>query len=248
MWIQGLFTGDPLRPQVLLTPWPSQVQLDAECGETIWMMSGALSALHSATLQCPVVMCFIKSFIVLHVFLLLMLASSREKTRQTATPAAAPPMPTVTIDPPAPFVVEAGDPGQAVILKVRSTTGKPTAANTDGSLCGIGFRAVPEFGAASQELLNAQTADPRWQEGILAAIRANMTVPAGTPIEHEGLRGMEFQGLSKPGNPESPIRAYLAIFDSPKGRTTLTCVTPSPEFATALPQFRAILATLHPPR
>jgi hypothetical protein len=154
----------------------------------------------------------------------------------------------VSIDPPAPFRVSRGSPGQAVLLKITSSTGKPAAANADGSLCGVGFKASTEHAGVSQDDLNRQITQPQWQEPVLAILGLHMEVTPGQPVERLGIRGMEFIGTPRAPEPAAQVRIYMAIFETPKGRTTFTCATPAEAFSDALPQLRAIRNTLRPPR
>lgn len=165
--------------------------------------------------------------------------------------------PGLSIDPPHPFVVTRAPPGKSILLAITSPPGKPVAANVDGTLCGVGFKAASGLSASyTQAAINAIVSTPVWQEPALATLRTLLDVEPGREVELLGIRGMEFIGTPKAIGGESGarsrnvknVRIYLALFDTPKGRTTLSCATMADALPGALPVFRSIRDTLRPAR
>lgn len=174
---------------------------------------------------------------------------SPSRAEAPAMPAGWPPG--LSIDPPATFIVTQGKPGEQALLKIKSATGKPPAANVDGSLCGVGFREAPQYANMTQAQLNQQTGGEEWHGMALATLRLLLDVDAGKPVDLHGIRGMEFIGAPKAGVADARsknVRMFLTMFDTPKGRTSFSCATTVDALEQALPVFRAIRDTLQPAR
>jgi hypothetical protein len=168
-------------------------------------------------------------------------------SRAESTPAASLPY-GLSIDPPSPFIVSRGDPGQKVLLKVTSPAGKPPAVNVDGSLCGVGFGEAPQNAPFSQDAINEIVSGQEWRDRVLTSLRVMFDMDPGEPVDCLGIRGLEFIGTAKSGPRAADVRMYMVMLETPKGRTTFTCATTEKALPSALPVFRSILNTLHPAR
>jgi hypothetical protein len=121
----------------------------------------------------------------------------------------------------------------------------------DELLCQATFIENPYGDRHTQASINERIVRPEEHENLLAAARAaHMEIEPGKPFDLSGIRGMEFVAREqKPATAGAPRKAiYLVSLETPKGYTHLRCSTRDEDFATALPQFRAIRDTIRPPR
>jgi hypothetical protein len=66
-------------------------------------------------------------------------------------------------------------------------------------------------------------------------------------FEHQGFNGIELIVAPKAGPDAQTTRMFVSAMETAKGRTVLSCVTDQAGLASALPQFRAVRATIHAP-
>ncbi|HRJ69720.1 MAG TPA: hypothetical protein PK812_08930 [Beijerinckiaceae bacterium] len=150
--------------------------------------------------------------------------------------------------PPAPFTVApSSHPGNDRALVINSRSGKPTAANADGTLCKAAFKAAPSNAKLSQQQINGMMSTPEWRQNARAALEQAFSVNSGAVFSQAGVSGLEFVGTPKIGPGAAKTRVYLSMAETPAGRTTLSCATLASELETALPVFRAIRASLTMP-
>lgn len=150
------------------------------------------------------------------------------------------------VTPPPPFVVEPvdGDPRVDVKLRIRSRTGKPTALNPRWGICivNFGLRRSPE--PITKAELGTVTENPRRPGTIRESLSASFDFSKTELFELQGYRGVELQGQFTRTPDLMGSRTFVSIVDSVKGRTMMNCTTPDAEFDEALPQFRAIRASI----
>jgi hypothetical protein len=133
-------------------------------------------------------------------------------------------------------------------MNLTSATGRPAAVPEDGSLCQLMFADDPEDAGRSQSQLNERAGDQAWRQSFLDRLRAGMDVDRDESFDLLGIRGIEVLGVKRVAAREAKAGIYLALLDTPRGRTVLTCATPADGFAEALAAFRSIREAIRPPR
>lgn len=152
----------------------------------------------------------------------------------------------LAVDPPAGYAVQAEAPDQqhAARLSVKRAT------DTDGG-CQLAFTATSANARFTQPQINAITGGNAWQDTAKAAIAPVYDVLDTRPADFGAVRGLEIQADFKPRRELPPraqqLRSYFAIMETPRGRTTLVCVSDRADFATRLPEFAAIARGTAPP-
>jgi hypothetical protein len=175
---------------------------------------------------------------------LLALAASGAAAQSYGDPASG-----LSITPPKTFRAEAGEshPQFDVTIDIVSKTGTPKAVNPGGDLCTLGFKAAPQNAGLTRQIVNAQMAKPEWQQQYRTTFEAVGTVSDLKLFEHQGFSGIELIVAPKAGPNAKNIRMFSSIMETAKGRTVLSCATEQAGLAAALPQFRALRATMHAP-
>jgi len=146
------------------------------------------------------------------------------------------------VDPPAPYFVRPAKSNhydEAVV--VNSVTGSPSAGLGDKYLCQVGFKAQPGSAELNQEEINLQVQQPDWLSNAAAALSQSFDITSKTTFVLDGATGIELVGLPKGGQGAG---VFISMIDTPAGRTTLNCATPSDELAGAVNQFRLIRASI----
>ncbi len=153
------------------------------------------------------------------------------------------------IAPRAPFISEPTSRRQFDVgVGIKSTTGQPAPAGVAPYVCEAGFKAAPQNNGLSREAINAQMDKPEWANLVRATIELAFTVTAQQRFTLQGYRGIELRGAPKAGPGHEEARMFMSMVETPKGRVTMVCVTERNGFARALPQFRALRATLTLPK
>jgi hypothetical protein len=154
------------------------------------------------------------------------------------------------IRPPAPFVAEQTTNRRQfdVGIGVKSATGAPAPAGTGTYVCEAGFKAAAQNNAMSREEINAFMDKPEWVNIARATMELAFSISAQQRFTLEGYRGIEFRGRPKAGPGAENVRMFMSIVETAKGRTSMICVTDRVVYSKALPQFRAIRATINLPK
>jgi hypothetical protein len=145
----------------------------------------------------------------------------------------------LSVSPPAPFVATRAQEGPPTIFTIKSSTNSPVSVRPDGGLCLLTFTESPDVAGLNQEQLDARKDTREWRQHIVGRM-GSADYQAGKAFTVTGVRGMDFLGLKKTAPGEKKIGTYLAIVETPKGQTVLTCATLHDGFDVAVPQFRAI--------
>lgn len=155
----------------------------------------------------------------------------------------------LSVSPPKPFVGKAGRPHPQfdVTIDIDSTTGTPKAVSADGGLCTLGFKPTHQNAALSREVINEQMAKPEWQKLYRDMFETIGTVSDLQLFEHQGFTGIELTVTPKAGPNAENVRMFTSTIETARGRTALICVTDKAGLAAALPQFKALRATIHAP-
>lgn len=133
-------------------------------------------------------------------------------------------------------------------VAVDVTGGFPPIAGTSKHLCEAGFKAAAQNARLTQRQINARAADPKRLEQVKVILGVAFDVTAIRPDGAGEVLGAEIEAKPKIGPDHENIRVYLAIFETPKGRTTLICATTKDAWAKALPMFRDIRSGLTLPK
>ena len=133
-------------------------------------------------------------------------------------------------------------------VAIDAATGFPPIAGTSKHLCEAGFKAAAQNARLTQRQINARAADRKRLERVKAIIGAAFDVTAIRPDGAGEVLGVEIEARPKFGPGHEDARAYLSIFETPKGRTTLVCATGKDAWDKALPIFRDIRSGLTLPK
>ncbi len=148
----------------------------------------------------------------------------------------------LSVEPPAPFEAAAGKPrpNYDIVVTIRSTTGKPTAAGSDGNVCGVAYKQAPQNASLSQADINERLTKPEWMEVIKAPFQAWSTIERTEVFEQDGAKGVEFTVAPKAGPNHESVRMYLALWETPKGRVVVSCAIKADELPQALAELQSI--------
>jgi hypothetical protein len=155
----------------------------------------------------------------------------------------------LSVSPPAGFKAEAGKPHPQfeATIDISSKTGAPKAVNSTSALCTLGFKSAAQNAKLTRELVNEQMAKPEWQQLYRDMFETIGTVSDLKLFEHQGFSGIELIVTPKAGPNAQNVRMFTSTLETAKGRTALICSTDQAGLAAALPQFKALRATIHAP-
>lgn len=115
--------------------------------------------------------------------------------------------------------------GQDVMIRIVSSTGVPPSGNVDGVLCGVAFKAAPANAALTQAEINEYITSDESIATAMGPIRVIFDVLSQATVELSGVKGLEIWGRPKMGPKSAETAVQLTIFETPKGRTTVSCAT-----------------------
>lgn len=155
----------------------------------------------------------------------------------------------LTVAPPEPFVASRSTiRGQDVTINIVSTTGVPPSGNSNGVLCGVAFKAAAVNESLTQAQLNELIGAPEWATGAKERMSAVFDFTSSQKVDLAGVTGVEFWARPKMGPRSSEVSVYLVMFETPKGRTTMSCATWLDKADEAKPHFAAIRNSITLPR
>jgi hypothetical protein len=158
-----------------------------------------------------------------------------------------------SIAPPAPFTTEPTTHRTFdIAVGLRSSTNLPPSVgrSPDGSqpfICQAGFKAAAQNNDLSRAEINALMAKPEWRKVIRSTLELAFQIDGERAFTKQGYRGIELRARPKAGPGAENVRALMSFVETAKGRTTLVCLTDRASFNKALPQFRAVRATMTAP-
>jgi hypothetical protein len=158
-----------------------------------------------------------------------------------------------SIAPPAPFVTEPTTHRTFdVAVGLRSATNLPPSVgrSPDGSqpfICEAGFKAAAQNDNVSKADINAMMAKPEWRKVIRSTLELVFQIDGESAFALQGYRGLELRARPKAGPGAENVRALISFVETARGRTTLICLTDRASFNKAVPQFRAVRATMTAP-
>ena len=155
----------------------------------------------------------------------------------------------LSVAPPAGFKAEAGKPHPQfdVTIDISSKIGTPKAVNSTGHLCTLGFKPSTQNAQLTRDIVNEQMSKPEWQQLYREMFETIGTVSDFKLFEHQGFTGVELIVTPKAGPNAQNVRMFTSTLETAKGRTALICATDPASLAAALPQFKALRATIHAP-
>lgn len=155
----------------------------------------------------------------------------------------------LAVAPPAPFVTSRGGmASQDAVINIVSTTGVPPSGNSNGVLCGVAFKAAPANAELTQDQINTLVSASEWMAGAKVKMSAVFEFTSERLVELAGVTGAEFWARPKMGPRSAETSIYLAMFETPKGRTTMSCATLLAKTDEAKPHFAAIRNSITLPR
>jgi hypothetical protein len=154
------------------------------------------------------------------------------------------------ITPPTPFVVgvaQAPPADTQVMLAIKSSTGRPAGVDATGAVCVAVYKLLPQNNPLTQDQLNTTVQNPDFINLMKANLQLNYDVSAINVVENGAVKGYEAIATVKKGPMAGMVSGYLVTFETPKGRTGLSCHTPKAQFDAALPQFKQIRESIQLP-
>ena len=143
---------------------------------------------------------------------------------------------------------------RAVLCRPRFRSGDRSADVTidvdsaaDKRHCTVGHKKKPESAAATKAEINALMGSPQWQNVKKRLFEQTGTVTDLATFDHQGYTGIEMTVTPKAGPAAEALRMVVSTIETAKGRTALICVADRDSFGAALPEFRAVRATIRAP-
>jgi hypothetical protein len=113
-----------------------------------------------------------------------------------------------------------------------------------GTGCEVSFEALPGFEQFSQDALNRQTDNPKWDVFYRDGLGEFYTVTSVERFDHAGVRGALVGGISKPRLASrdwaADRPALIFMFYTPKGLNKIACVADMAVFAARRAEFEAV--------
>lgn len=154
----------------------------------------------------------------------------------------------LTIELPARFALAGRQdrPNYDVAVAVKAAQGAPSAANADGSLCGVAYVNAPSNEGLSQAEINAVVAGEGWLStargplAMLGKVEQAQTFTQPGARGAQAVKGGEFVVAPSTGPDAEKARLYIAMWETPKGRVVVTCAGLAAEMPVALEAFRQV--------
>lgn len=139
-------------------------------------------------------------------------------------------------------------PRQDVVFSIRSDAGQPVAKNRDGSLCALAFAKSDSNASLTQKEINDISRKPEWRNLAKATFELAFNVQRMEAFTLEDIDGVAIHASPKENLPDQDVFMHVSLAETPRGRTTLACVTTRDGAQSALPVFEAIRSGVQPPR
>ena len=146
----------------------------------------------------------------------------------------------LAVDPPKPFSAQPGPPRPQFDVSID-------VASTDKRVCTVGFKTLPQNASLSKADINAMMADANWRNLHQSIFEIIGTVSDLVTFDHQGYTGIEITVAPKISPGAGTMRMVVSTVETAKGRTALICVADKDSLAAALPDFRAVRATIRAP-
>jgi hypothetical protein len=110
--------------------------------------------------------------------------------------------------------------------------------------CKVAFQPASQNASMSQAQINSTTSTPTWQAQVRSSLGALYDVQAIAPFSHAGVQGAVATATLKalPGVPAnaSDMMNQFMILETPRGRTTIVCVSAKASFLSRRSDFEAL--------
>ena len=168
--------------------------------------------------------------------ILLLFASTAWATAQTLDLAAS----GFAIAPPTGYVAGRGAPSSPSHVVVSLTK-----QAEPGTGCEVSFEALPGFGEFSQDALNRQTDNPKWDVFYRDGLGEFYTVRSFERFDHAGVRGALVHGISRPRPATrgwaADLPTLIFMFYTPKGLNKIACIADSALFDARRTEFEMVV-------
>jgi hypothetical protein len=146
------------------------------------------------------------------------------------------------------FLVEAtGETGvYSETFGVSMVSGTPAPSAGSTHLCQIGFQPARQNADFSQDEINAYLSEPEWVEMAQGTMSTIFNFEASERFEQDGLVGHEFIAVPQAETAQD-VRVVLTTFETPAGRSSISCATDVETLDAALEIFRTIRRSIVPP-
>jgi hypothetical protein len=118
--------------------------------------------------------------------------------------------------------------------------------------CQVAFEALPQNARLSQAEINQIAGEPDWRERARWSIAAFSDVSEEQPYYQSGIIGVSLIAEMKPtfAAPDraKALRNFMAILETPKGRTTIVCTAEKETFESRRAAFLDVVHGIEPPR
>jgi hypothetical protein len=132
---------------------------------------------------------------------------------------------------------------------VRVAVRQPVERDTG---CQVTFEPLPQNARLSQAEINRITSEPDWRERARWSIAGFSDVSEEQRYSQSGIVGLSLVAEIKPAfaAPEraKSLRNFMAILETPKGRTTTVCTAEKEKFDSRRGAFLEVVHGVEPPR
>lgn len=132
---------------------------------------------------------------------------------------------------------------------VRVAVRQPAEHDTG---CQVAFEPLPQNARLSQAEINRITGEPDWRERARWSIATFSDVSEQQPYSQSGIVGLSLVAEIKPtfAAPDraKSLRNFMAILETPKGRTTTVCTAEKENFDRRRGAFLDVVRGVEPPR
>jgi hypothetical protein len=151
------------------------------------------------------------------------------------------------INPPSDYAVRPMSP--TAPFSVRVAVKEPGDRDTG---CQVAFEALPQNARLSQTEINRIASEPDWRERARWSIAAFSDVSEEQPYHQSDIIGVSLIAEMKPtfAAPDraKALRNFMAILETPKGRTTIVCTAEKEKFESRRAAFLDVVQGVEPPR
>jgi hypothetical protein len=118
--------------------------------------------------------------------------------------------------------------------------------------CQVAFEPLPQNARLSQADINRIASEPDWRERARWSIATFSDVSEEQPYLQSGIVGVSLIAEMKPtfAAPDraKALRNFMAILETPKGRTTVVCTAEKEQFESRRAAFLDVVHGVEPPR
>jgi hypothetical protein len=151
------------------------------------------------------------------------------------------------VNPPPGYAVHPMSPTPPFAVRVAVT--QPDDRDTG---CQVTFEALPENAILSQAQINQIASKPDWRERARRSVAAFSYVMDVQPYYQSGITGLtlvaDMKATLEAPDWDKASRHFMAILETPKGRTTIACTAEKENFDSRRAKFLDVVRGVEPPR